>query len=151
MADLSGPDPTEWRLADEQLDEIERQARASNELLALGMLAVYRRALAEVSRLRKQNERQGEALLRVSSFGAALIAREYEPGSVTVRELITQVRAALASQESGEPVERIPSHRSDELPRYIQIDRLNFRVDAETLTGRELRYLPTPPIHDEEP
>jgi len=56
-----------------------------------------------------------------------------------------------ASQDSGRPVERIPSHRSDELPRYIQIDRLNFRVDAETLTGHELRYLPTPPIHDEEP
>lgn len=42
----------------------------------------------------------------------------------------------------------VPSHRSDELPRYIQIDRANYRVEVETLTGRELRDLPTPSIED---
>ena len=49
----------------------------------------------------------------------------------------------------GSQVASVPSHRSDELPRYIQIDRLNFRVDVETLTGRELRDLPTPGLSND--
>lgn len=45
-------------------------------------------------------------------------------------------------------VERIPSHRSGELPVYIQIDRQPFAVNAWTLTGAEIRSLPFPAIFE---
>ena len=99
---------------------------------------------ALVSRLRKQNER---AIAVIRAEHAWKHARTGASGGC----ICEWCEAALADEESeakGALVERIPSHHSDELPRYIQIDRLNFRVDAETLTGRELRYLPTPPIPD---
>jgi hypothetical protein len=37
-------------------------------------------------------------------------------------------------------------HRQDRPPFHIKIDREQFRVDQEELTGREVRNLPVPPI-----
>jgi hypothetical protein len=59
-----------------------------------------------VPRLKRECQRlreQRDALLAVAEdvvlFGPALIARQYEPGSQTVRELVEQARSAVKLTE----------------------------------------------------
>lgn len=63
------------------------------------------------------------------------------------------LRRRRIKRREAEPVAvavaRIPSHSSHDLPHYIQIDRLTFRVNAHTLTGAQLRALPIPAVRED--
>ena len=145
-------------------EAIERRKRKKIHMMSEIALAEDVLALVDALAAAEERSRQlGQALSLIATNAEAwhgrIPERADDPGAGHVRSLAViakTARAALASpsRDSAEQaetvrVDRIPSHRSDELPHYIQINRQGFGVNAEVLTGAQIRELQFPAITDD--